>query len=85
MTVVEVERTRKSIIESAPKWVLGEFTITHSEELLIIADHYKVDVPRYIKYFDYSENPNHVAATGAYCNLLRFLTRLANKIKEKNR
>ena len=83
MTITEAERYRKAVLESAPLWIHGESTISNVEELVIIADHYKVDVPRYIQHFIYSENPNHVVATGAWKNIFSFLTRLSNKIQAK--
>lgn len=83
MGITEAERYRKSVIESAPKWVRGESTISNTEELSIIADHYKVNMPSYTHHFLYSRNPNNLVATGAWKALLKFLTRLANKIQEK--
>lgn len=82
MNIPETERYRKAVIESAPKWVQGESTISNVEELSIIADHYKVNMPTYTHHFLYSRNPNNLAATGAWKALSNFLTRLAKKIQE---
>lgn len=82
MNISETERYTKAVIESAPKWVHGESTISNTEELSIIADHYKVNMPSYTHHFLYSRNPNNLVATGAWKALSNFLTRLAKKIQE---
>ena len=83
MNVTEATNYREAVIASAPEWVQGKSTISNAGELITIADHYNVSVPKYTQHFLYSENPNHLVATGAWKGLSNFLTRLANKIQAK--
>lgn len=78
------DKCKKTIynLESATAWVRGESVISNVEELLSIADHYNINLPRYSHHFLYSENPNHLVATGAWRGLSNFLTKLANRVRE---
>lgn len=83
MNYSNYEKYRQSVVASASDWVKGLSSISNQEELIIIADYYKVSVPRYACNFIYSNSPDTVSAYGSHKGLLKLLQRLKRKILEK--
>lgn len=83
MNYKDSEEYRQKVIDSALDWAKGVSPISNQEELVIIADHYNVSVPRYTCNFIKSDNPDTVTATGSYKGLLKLLQRLKQKILRK--
>lgn len=83
MTTQEAERYYAAIVISAKDWARGLHTIDSQMELCVIAEHYGVELPLYAKHFRFSNNPDHVNATGAHRGLLRTLGKLRNAILKK--
>lgn len=71
------------VIDSAKDWINGEATIGNQMELVMIADHYGVRLPACMYHFQYSENPNHVCATGAFKTIYKTLDKLAAAINAR--
>lgn len=84
MNVQESMKYTQSIIDSAIDWVSGDAPIHNEVELLIIADHYGVNLPACMHHFRYSNNPNHACATGAHKTIGKVLERLKTEIISKN-
>lgn len=83
MTAKQQMEYNEAVIASAKDWISGKSTINGVEELVIIAEYYKVYLPKYTVNFICSENPNHVKATGAYKALLSLMERLKKAIIKK--
>lgn len=83
MTTEQAMNYEKIVIDSAKDWVNGESTIGNQMELVMIADHYGVKLPACMYHFMYSDNPNHVCATGAHKTIYKTLDKLATAIKIK--
>lgn len=75
MNISYTEIHKNPIAEAALDWVRGEYDITDTTELSIIAKYYNMNMPSYIHHFNYSRNPNHVQATVAWKGILNFLSR----------
>ncbi len=85
MNIEQSEEYRKAVIASAKEWVMEEHPIGSQMEIIVIADHYGVDLPLYFKHFRYSNEPNHVCATGCHKWILAKLEKLANEIKKQEK
>ena len=77
------ENYRNCVIKSAPDWTKGLQPISNTSELVIIADHYNISLPRYVSNFVSSQNPNELVATGSWKGLIKLLKRLETRIIEK--
>lgn len=83
MTVEQAMNYERVVIDSAKDWINGEATIGNQMELVMIADHYGVRLPACMYHFQYSENPNHVCATGAFKTIYKTLDKLAAAINAR--
>ena len=83
MTAEQAMNYERVVIDSAKDWINGEATIGNQMELVMIADHYGVRLPACMYHFQYSENPNHVCATGAFKTIYRTLDKLAAAINAR--
>ena len=83
MTAEQAMNYERVVIDSAKDWINGEATIGNQMELVIIADHYGVRLPACMYHFQYSENPNHVCATGAFKTIYKTLDKLAAAINAR--
>lgn len=72
----------KIVLASAKDWVNGEADIGNQMELLMIAEHYGVKLPACMYHFQYSNDPNHVCATGAFKTIYKTLDKLAAAIRK---
>lgn len=72
----------KIVLASAKDWVNGEADIGNQMELLMIAEHYGVKLPACMYHFQYSNDPNHVCATGAFKTIYKMLDKLAAAIRK---
>lgn len=72
----------KAVIESAKDWVNGNSCIGNQEELVIIADYYKVKLPKAMRHFQYSNNPNEVCLTGAPKTIYDTMGKLERAIRK---
>lgn len=76
MNAQEAIKYTKAVIDSAVEWVNGDAPIHSEIELLIIADHYGVNLPACMHHFRYSNSPNHACATGAHKTVSKVLNKL---------
>lgn len=83
MTTEQTMNYERIVIDSAKDWINGEAAIGNQMELVVIADHYGVKLPACMYHFQYSENPNHVCATGAFKTIYKMLDKLAAAIKTR--
>ena len=83
MTAEQAMNYERVVIDSAKDWINGEATIGNQMELVMIADHYGVRLPACMYHFQYSENPNHLCATGAFKAIYRTLDKLAAAINAR--
>lgn len=83
MTAEQAMNYERVVIDSAKDWINGEATIGNQMELVMIADHYGVRLPACMYHFQYSENPNHVCATGAFKTIYKTLDKLAAAINAR--
>ena len=83
MTAEQAMNYERVVIDSAKDWINGEATIGNQMELVMIADHYGVRLPACMYHFQYSENPNHVCATGALKTIYKTLDKLAAAINAR--
>lgn len=83
MTAEQAMNYERVVIDSAKDWINGEPTIGNQMELVMIADHYGVRLPACMYHFQYSENPNHVCATGAFKTIYKTLDKLAAAINAR--
>ena len=83
MIVEQAISYERIVIDSAKDWINGEATIGNQMELVMIADHYGVRLPVCMYHFQYSENPNHVCATGAFKTIYKTLDKLAAAINAR--
>lgn len=83
MTAEQAINYERVVIDSAKDWINGEATIGNQMELVMIADHYGVRLPACMYHFQYSENPNHVCATGAFKTIYKTLDKLAAAINAR--
>lgn len=83
MTEEQAMNYERVVIDSAKDWINGEATIGNQMELVMIADHYGVRLPACMYHFQYSENPNHVCATGAFKTIYKTLDKLAAAINAR--
>lgn len=65
-----------AVIESARDWFLGENSIDGVEELALICEHYKINLPKSAEHFYSSENPNRLKADGGHKTLFKVLDKL---------
>lgn len=72
----------KIVLASAKDWVNGEMDIGNQMELLMIAEHYGVKLPACMYHFQYSNDPDHVCATGAFKTIYKTLDKLAAAIRK---
>lgn len=72
----------KVVLASAKEWVNGEMDIGNQMELLMIAEHYGVKLPACMYHFQYSNDPDHVCATGAFKTIYKTLDKLAAAIRK---
>lgn len=73
----------KAVVNSALEWVSGNSEINGIIELLLIASAYKINLPKCSYHFQYSENPNHLCATGGHKTLFKTLDKLKAAIQSK--
>lgn len=85
MTIQESENYRLAVIDSAKTWVLGKTSIDNQMELMIIADHYNINLPACVKHFYCSNNPDHVSASGAFKSIQRVLSQLKAAILKQEK
>ena len=83
MTTEQAMNYERIVIDSAKDWINGEADIGNQMELVMIADYYGVRLPACMYHFQYSENPNHVCATGAFKTIYKTLDKLAAAIKAR--
>lgn len=81
MDIQQCEDYKSAVVASAKSWVTGYHSIDNQMEILIIADYYGVELPMYFHHFKFSNNPNHVCATGAHKSILKKLEKLSKVIK----
>ena len=65
-----------TVIESAREWFLGENSIDGVEELALICEHYRINLPKSAEHFHSSENPNRLMADGSHKTLFKVLDKL---------
>lgn len=82
MTTKQAIDYEKAVLASAKEWVNGETDIGSQMELLMIAEHYGVKLPACMYHFQYSNDPNHVCATGAFRTIYKTLDKLAAAIRK---
>ena len=80
MTIQECYKYQSSILASAIDWANGQHTID-AEEVVFLADHYRVSLPLYFEHFRYSSAPGNVCADGAHKGILKTLERLEKAIR----
>lgn len=83
MTAEQAMNYERVVIDSAKDWINGEADIGNQMELVMIAEHYGVRLPACMYHFQYSENPNHVCATGAFKTIYKTLDKLAAAINAR--
>lgn len=83
MTTAQAIEYENAVIASAKDWIKGETDIGNQMELCVIAEHYGVRLPACMYHFQYSNNPNHVCATGAHRTIYKVLDKLVAAIKTK--
>lgn len=82
MNTQQAIQYEKLVIASAKDWINGETEIGNQFDLCMIADHYGVKLPTCMYHFQYSNNPNHVCATGAFKTIYKTLDKLATAIRK---
>lgn len=81
MTTAKAIDYEKIVIDSAKDWINGEASIDNQMELIMIADYYDVKLPACMYHFQYSNNPNHICATGAFKTIYKTMDKLAAAIR----
>lgn len=82
MNTQQAIQYEKAVIASAKDWINGKTDIGSQLDLCIIADHYRVKLPSCMYHFQYSNNPNHICATGAFKTIYKTLDKLAAVIRK---
>jgi hypothetical protein len=80
ITIHEVEKYHKAILENAKHWANGKGSPLYQEDIIVISDYLDMNIPATFHKFISSNDPGTFNASGGYKTIRKTLDRIQKKI-----